>query len=112
MQYELRDDFLQIRHGSVGQSLSGRVSLPVLVTTSAYLIDASFLIAVEALLVGPQHNGSPHVHLLTGNDDRGAAPCRDGDRGLRSKNECKGEHPKHGVHAEAHHTLAACLACV
>ena len=69
MQHELRHDFLQVWQGPLGQSLPGRVPVPVLVAAAAKLIDASFLVAVESLVVGPQHHGSSHVNQLARYDD-------------------------------------------
>ncbi len=72
VQNQLRHHPLQIRQAPVGESRAGSVARPVRITTAAALLDASLVVAIEALLVVPQHHRASQVDRLASHHDGGA----------------------------------------
>jgi hypothetical protein len=89
MQDELRDDGLQVFQRAMSQALARAVTVGIEVATAPGLVDAAFLVRVEALFVVPQHDRTADVEGLPGGDDGGATgggrAGRRGGRGLRGR---------------------------
>ena len=72
VQNQLRHHPLQIRHAPVRESGAGSVARPVRITATAALLDASPVVAIESLLIVPQHHRASQIDRLARHHDGGA----------------------------------------